>query len=117
MVNDDVRIVDGLCPYNASCSMKNLSCRYLAHLNNHTFKEYYVTLDAALQAVTDGEAWGALYFNENYTDSLVARLALGNSLARSLTHSLTHHIHTFCIVFMILAMSMMTSTFEICSSC
>lgn len=76
-MNDDVRIIDGYCPYNASCSMKNLSCRYLDNLNNHTIKEYYATLPDALQAVADGEAWGALYFNENYTDSLVARLALG----------------------------------------
>lgn len=77
VVNDDVHMFDGYCPYNSSCSMKNLSCRYLDHLNNHTIKEYYATLDDAIQAVADGEAWGALYFNENYTDSLVARLALG----------------------------------------
>lgn len=42
-------------------------------------KEYYANLTDALKAVEDGEAWGALYFNENYTDSLVARLALGMS--------------------------------------
>ncbi|CAH0597589.1 unnamed protein product [Chrysodeixis includens] len=79
IVNDDVRILDGLCPYNASCSMKNLSCRYLDHLDNHTVKEYYANLTDALKAVEDGEAWGALYFNENYTDSLVARLALADT--------------------------------------
>ncbi|XP_075986505.1 ABC-type transporter snustorr isoform X2 [Anticarsia gemmatalis] len=79
VVNNDVNIIDGNCPYNASCSMKNLSCRYLDHLNNHTIQEYYATLDDAIQAVADGEAWGALYFNENYTDSLVARLALADT--------------------------------------
>lgn len=81
IVNDDVRIIDGYCPYNSSCSMKNLSCRYLDNLNNHTIKEYYANLTDALKAVEDGEAWGALYFNENYTDSLVARLALGELFA------------------------------------
>lgn len=60
--------------------MRNLSCRYLDNLNNHTVKEYYADLTSALKAVEDGEAWGALYFNENYTDSLVARLALGEFL-------------------------------------
>ncbi|KAJ8709889.1 hypothetical protein PYW08_009893 [Mythimna loreyi] len=79
IVNDDVRIIDGHCPYNASCSMKNLSCRYLDNLNNHTVKEYYADLTEALKAVEDGKAWGALYFNENYTDSLVARLALADT--------------------------------------
>lgn len=31
----------------------------------------------AIAAVRSGDAWGAVYFNDNYTDSLVARLALG----------------------------------------
>lgn len=77
VVNDDVNVINGDCPFNSSCSMKNLSCRYLDQLVNHTIKEYYADLTSALDAVRDGKAWGALYFNENYTDSLVARLALG----------------------------------------
>lgn len=79
IVNADVNVLDGYCPYNHSCSMKNLSCRYLDHLDNHTVKQYYVDLSSALDAVRQGEAWGALYFNENYTDSLVARLALADT--------------------------------------
>ncbi|XP_037295917.1 ABC transporter G family member 20 isoform X1 [Manduca sexta] len=79
IVNADVNVLDGYCPYNSSCSMKNLSCRYLEHLDNHTVKEYYADLTSALEAVRQGEAWGALYFNENYTDSLVARLALADT--------------------------------------
>lgn len=79
IVNADVNVLDGYCPYNSSCSMKNLSCRYLEHLDNHTVKEYYADLSSALEAVRQGEAWGALYFNENYTDSLVARLALADT--------------------------------------
>lgn len=79
VVNEDVRIIDGNCPYNHTCSMKNLSCRYLDNLSDHMIKEYYADLSSALDAVRQGEAWGALYFNENYTDSLVARLALADT--------------------------------------
>jgi len=31
----------------------------------------------AIDAVRTGDAWGALYFTENFTDALVARMALG----------------------------------------
>ncbi|XP_028178990.1 ABC transporter G family member 23 isoform X4 [Ostrinia furnacalis] len=79
IVNDDVRVIDGDCPFNSTCSMKNLSCRYLAQLTEHTRQIYYPTKDAALDAVKEGDAWGVLYFNENYTDSLVARLALADT--------------------------------------
>ncbi|CAG9569104.1 unnamed protein product [Danaus chrysippus] len=80
VVNDDVRVLDGYCPFNSSCSMKNLSCRYLAHLRNQSIiKDYYDDLDSARGAVERGHAWGVLLFNENYTDSLVARLALGDT--------------------------------------
>ncbi|KAI8422912.1 hypothetical protein MSG28_014024 [Choristoneura fumiferana] len=80
IVNNDVNVFEGYCPYNASCSMKNLSCRYLDHLKNGSIiKEYYNDLGSALDAVRDGDAWGAIYFNENYTDSLVARLALADT--------------------------------------
>jgi hypothetical protein len=77
-VNSDVNVIDGDCPFNSTCSMKNLSCRYLSHLTDHTRQIYYPDLESAQAAVKDGDAWGVLYFNENYTDSLVARLALGN---------------------------------------
>lgn len=30
-----------------------------------------------MEAVRRGHAWGALYFTENFTDALVARMALG----------------------------------------
>lgn len=33
--------------------------------------------ELAIQAVKDGNAWGAIYFTENFTDALVARMALG----------------------------------------
>lgn len=34
-------------------------------------------MGSAINAVERGNAWGALYFTENFTDALVARIALG----------------------------------------
>lgn len=66
------------CHYNPGCKFTHLSCRYLENLNNNTIQKlYYPTPGAAIEAVKTGNAWGALYFTENFTDALVARLALG----------------------------------------
>ncbi|GLV32370.1 snustorr [Carabus blaptoides fortunei] len=66
------------CPVAEGCKFQNLSCRYLTHLRNSTIhKEYYPDPLAAIDAVKSGNAWGALYFTENFTDALVARMALG----------------------------------------
>lgn len=34
-------------------------------------------MESAIQAVKVGDAWGALYFTDNFTDALVARMVLG----------------------------------------
>ena len=66
------------CDFSYGCSFKNLSCRYVHYLKNDTIvKEYYEDPLAAVNAVKQGEAWGALYFTENFTDALVARMGLG----------------------------------------
>lgn len=66
---------DGFC---VGCSLSNLSCRYLHHLRNETIsKQYYLNPMDAINAVKSGDAWGAMYFTENFTDALVARMALG----------------------------------------
>ncbi|KAJ8938909.1 hypothetical protein NQ318_008662 [Aromia moschata] len=66
------------CGYEKGCKFSNLSCRYMETLNTSTIiKQYYPTPEAARTAVRRGEAWGALYFTENFTDALVARMALG----------------------------------------
>lgn len=66
------------CPVDNNCSFTSLSCRYLNFLDNVTMvKEFYETPDAARNAVKIGDAWGALYFTENFTDALVARMVLG----------------------------------------
>jgi len=40
-------------------------------------QDYYESPETAIDAVRTGDAWGALYFTENFTDALVARMALG----------------------------------------
>lgn len=66
------------CPYAGGCKFTGLSCRYLDTLNNNSIiKEYFPTPTAAVEAVRNGDAWGALYFTENFTDALVARMGLG----------------------------------------
>jgi hypothetical protein len=65
------------CAFDDGCTFGNLSCRYLSHLNQSIIKDYYPDLDSAKHAVEIGDAWGALYFTENFTDALVARIALG----------------------------------------
>lgn len=65
------------CPVIPGCEFLQLSCRYLSHLNSTIIKEYYPDPESAREAVRVGHAWGALYFTENFTDALVARMALG----------------------------------------
>ncbi|KAK7792210.1 hypothetical protein R5R35_000492 [Gryllus longicercus] len=78
IVNHEVMDYRSGCPIEYGCSFKNLSCRYLQHLKNSTIvKEYYETPESAIEAVRMGDAWGALYFTENFTDALVARMLLG----------------------------------------
>lgn len=87
-------------PPVSKCSLSNLSCRYLSHLNNtifqvsnllpsnldclpcklngtFLFQESYPTPETAVAFVQRGGAYGVLYFTENFTDALVARMALG----------------------------------------
>lgn len=66
------------CAFEEGCKFSNLSCRYLHAINASTItKTYYPDKESARDAVRRGEAWGALYFSENFTDALVARIALG----------------------------------------
>ncbi|XP_021710287.1 ABC transporter G family member 23 isoform X1 [Aedes aegypti] len=77
IVNQEMNFTNGECIFDAGCSFTNLSCRYMSHLNSTIVKNYYPDLDSALGAVRQGDAWGALYFTDNFTDALVARIALG----------------------------------------
>ncbi|KAH1009703.1 hypothetical protein HUJ04_002021 [Dendroctonus ponderosae] len=66
------------CGFEEGCKFSNLSCRYVHAMNSSTIsKNYYPNIDLAKDAVRRGEAWGAVHFTENFTDALVARIALG----------------------------------------
>ncbi|XP_048506039.1 ABC transporter G family member 23 isoform X2 [Athalia rosae] len=79
IVNHEMTWGNLSCPVEEKeCSFERLSCRYIKFLNNDTMtKEYYPDAESAMDAVRQGEAWGALYFTENFTDALVARMVLG----------------------------------------
>lgn len=61
----------------SECLITTLVCRRERRIENFDFQDYYETPEKAIDAVKIGDAWGALYFTENFTDALVARMALG----------------------------------------
>lgn len=65
------------CTFKPGCNYNQLGCRYLSHLNSSIIQDFYPNLDSALNAVKTGKAWGAVYVTENFTDALIARIALG----------------------------------------
>ena len=93
------------CPVDDGCSYSFYSCRYLKFLDNKTMikvsskmlhsilnlilfkiniewrfkflQDYYPDPESAMEAVRRGQAWGTLYFTENFTDALVARIGIG----------------------------------------
>ncbi|XP_014615605.1 PREDICTED: ABC transporter G family member 20 [Polistes canadensis] len=78
IVNHEMSYENMTCPFTDGCDFSFLSCRYLRFLDNETIiKNYYPDPGEAQEAVRNGEAWGMLYFTENFTDALVARMALG----------------------------------------
>lgn len=78
IVNQEMDWATKACPVLSNCSFTHLSCRYLNSLPNDTIiKDYYPDPESAINAVRVGDAWGALYFTDNFTDALVARMVLG----------------------------------------
>lgn len=47
------------------------------HLNGSIERIYFPDPESAIAAVRNGDAWGAIHFTDNFTDALVARMALG----------------------------------------
>lgn len=66
-----------ICYWEDGCHFSNLGCRYLNHLNHSVIKTFYTDLEEAKEAVRLGNAWGAIYITENFTDAFTARAALG----------------------------------------
>jgi len=78
IVNQEMDWETKNCPVYYNCTFQSLSCRYINSLRNDTIvKEYYKSPESAIEAVQMGDAWGAIYFTDNFTDALVARMALG----------------------------------------
>ncbi|XP_030080635.1 ABC transporter G family member 23 isoform X2 [Drosophila hydei] len=76
IVNSEMNNTD-TCFWEEGCHFANLGCRYLNHLNTSVVKTYYTDIEDAKAAVRRGDAWGALYITENFTDAFTARAALG----------------------------------------
>ncbi|KRG02119.1 ABC transporter G family member 23 isoform X2 [Drosophila mojavensis] len=76
IVNSEMNNTD-TCFWEEGCHFANLGCRYLNHLNTSVTKTYYTDIEDAKAAVRNGDAWGALYITENFTDAFTARVALG----------------------------------------
>ncbi|XP_017959621.1 ABC transporter G family member 23 isoform X5 [Drosophila navojoa] len=76
IVNNEMNNTD-TCFWEEGCHFANLGCRYLNHLNTSVTKTYYTDIEDAKAAVRSGNAWGALYITENFTDAFTARVALG----------------------------------------
>lgn len=72
-------IVKQFCPVHPGCNQTLLSCRYLHMLvhNKSMVLNYVDTDEAAFDEVKRGNAWGALIFQSNYTESLVERTESG----------------------------------------
>lgn len=50
-----------------------------------------------MEAVRVGHAWGAIYFTENFTDALVARMALGMLIKQVLFFHIIKNEYQFTI--------------------
>ena len=64
------------CSYKSGCSFGNLSCRLANYYEqDETFDlRLYSNESLALQAVQDGQVWGYVSFDANYTAALVDRM-------------------------------------------
>ncbi|KAG4068799.1 hypothetical protein HA402_002490 [Bradysia odoriphaga] len=67
------------CNFKPGCHFSRLSCRYLSHLNPSYLQLYYNDSESAIEAVKIGQAWGAIYFNANFSVAMVGRMLLGRT--------------------------------------
>ena len=55
--------------------LANFTCRYLSFMDTDVAElVYYPTIDSAVQAVEDGEAWGVISMEKNFTRDLYQRI-------------------------------------------
>lgn len=78
IVNQEMNWETMECPVRHNCSYKQLSCRYLDALPKETIiQDFYNDTESAIDAVKSGDAWGVIFFNRNFSDTLLTRMALG----------------------------------------
>ena len=55
--------------------LANFTCRYLSFMDTDVAQlVYYPTVESAVQAVEDGEAWGVISMEQNFTRDLYQRI-------------------------------------------
>ena len=55
--------------------LANFTCRYLSFMDTDVAElVYYPTIESAVQAVEDGEAWGVISMEQNFTRDLYQRI-------------------------------------------
>lgn len=76
-VNDELNFTDP-CPSIEGCEYSLLSCQYLASLKEqNVVLERFEYEDKALEQVRRGKAWGALHFENDYSEALKHRIEEG----------------------------------------
>lgn len=79
ILNDELDSPNESCVFSSGCSLSNLSCRYISYINSSVVKTFYSDLESLGNVMKGDNPCGALYFSDNFTDALVARIALGKS--------------------------------------
>ncbi|XP_063216541.1 ABC transporter G family member 20-like isoform X2 [Bacillus rossius redtenbacheri] len=84
VVNHDADARDPRCsgPLRAGSCHRDLGCRFLERLRpSVVLQEFHDSRESAAEAVRRGSAWGSLYFSENFTSEVAARLLVDSWLS------------------------------------
>lgn len=58
-------------PYNDTCDLNKISCRFISHINDSVaIKHYYSSFDEAYVDAKKGRVMGVIYFAKNFTQSM-----------------------------------------------
>lgn len=79
--NDEQDPNNATCAFEPGCKFEFLSCRYLNTINKKTITQVpYRDKASAIEAVKEGNAWGAVYISNNFSDALLERLFQGHNI-------------------------------------
>lgn len=76
IVNDEIKnlTITNECNFQPGCIFKNLSCRYLHHMDATMLGIiYFETKKEALKSVQNGDAWGIVHFHEKFSSATMMR--------------------------------------------